>query len=90
MVLDAKSVYESIIAKDAKVPTEQSLIAILMSIREQLRDRVVRYVWWVDTLDMVADALTKGSVPREQILALMNLGHWVFTKGFCSTHAKSD
>ena len=82
IALDARSVFESIIARTDKPPTEASLIVILLSIKEQCRLGLVRTLWWVDTEDMVADALTKGVVLREAILKLMSTGTWATAKPF--------
>jgi hypothetical protein len=82
LAIDAKSVFDSIVVRDVKIPSEQSLIAILLSIREQITYGLIKYVWWVDTLDMVADALTKGIVPRNEILVLMRTGAWLLKKRF--------
>ena len=74
---DCRSVYDSLIATDTKVPTESSLILILSSIKQLLQARVVRWISWINTLDMLADGMTKGSVSRKQLFVLANSGTWI-------------
>ena len=52
----------------------------LLKFREWLDLGVVRALWWCDTDDMVADAMTKGSVDREAVLKLCNDGAWIVSK----------
>jgi hypothetical protein len=85
LCIDAKSVYDNIVAKDPKIPAEQSLIVILQSIREQFGHGLIKYVWWVDTLDMLADALTKGIIKREEVLLTMRTGLWKCHRKFIKT-----
>jgi hypothetical protein len=75
--IDAYSVFAALISKDQiRNPDEKSLKIILVKIREDFKLGIVHKLWWVNTLDMVADALTKGAVNRDAILQLMNKGHW--------------
>ena len=78
--VDARAVYDTLRAPEAKVPTEQGLIAILLSIRESLKQKRITRLWWIDTVDMVSDALTKGSVSHAAILGLLSTGFWRITK----------
>ena len=41
-----------------------------------IRRGVLTKVWWIDTKDMAADALTKGSIDREVVLLLGDTGEW--------------
>ena len=77
--IDAKNVFDSVVSADVKIPTEQSLIAILLSIREQMATGLMKQLWWVETTDMVSDALTKGAAAREAILLLMATGNWTLS-----------
>ena len=74
--IDANTVFESITAKEARLPLEESLIAILMAVREQFAIGMISRIWWVKTEDMLADALTKGSVAREPLLKALADGAW--------------
>jgi hypothetical protein len=75
-VIDAKAVYEAVRASDPKVPAEASLMAILLVMRENLANGRVRRLYWVDTRDMLADGMNKGSVPRTAICDAMRHGLW--------------
>ena len=35
-------------------------------------------MWWIDTKDMAADALTKGSIDRDVVMQLSDTGMWEF------------
>lgn len=37
---------------------------------------LLRRSWWVDTRDMVSDAVTKGAIPRKAIVQLVQSGLW--------------
>ena len=50
-----------------KTPSEASLLGHLLWLREFLSKAIISNLLWVDTRDMVADGLTKGSVGRTQI-----------------------
>ena len=64
LYVDAKSVYSSIISAFLKVPAEASLVAHLLWIRELLQKGILQTLTWVDTRDMLADAMTKGLPDR--------------------------
>ena len=72
--VDAMSVFTNITAADIKLPLEESLIAIVMAIREQFSVGHLRTLWWCQTDDMLADALTKGAVHREPLLKALSTG----------------
>ena len=72
--VDAKSVYAAAAANEARIPAEASLIALLLSLREQLREGRLERLFWINTHDMLADGLTKGGVSREAILHAMMTG----------------
>ena len=52
----------------------------LLKFREWLDLGIVRALWWCDTEDMIADAMTKGSVDRDAVLKLCNEGVWTVSK----------
>ena len=79
-VIDAKGVFDAIVAPDAKLPVEESFIAVLQSLREQFAQKLAKALWWVDTEDMFSDALTKGSVAREALLQALGYGRWQVLK----------
>ena len=75
-VVDAMSVFTIIIALDVKLPLEESLVAIVMAIREQFSVGHLEVLWWCQTGDMLADALTKVAVHREPLLRALASGDW--------------
>ena len=72
LMLDAKSVFESVKAQVFKPPAENSLAGHVLWLREMLLKKLVGYVTWTDTRDMLADGLTKGSVSRDSLEDAMN------------------
>ncbi len=46
-------------------------------LREWLDRRLVSRIWWVDTRDMLSDALTKGAVNRDDLVRALNSALWV-------------
>ena len=70
LTIDAMSIFAAIVAARPKVPAERSLMGHLFWLAELVRLRALS-VSWCDTRDMVADALTKGTVDRRAILAAM-------------------
>ena len=63
-------------AKQEKIPSEDSLILVLLQIREAIVTGRLKIIWWVHTGDMLADALTKGGVTRNILIAALELGRW--------------
>ena len=84
LVIDAKSVYDAITATDVKVPSEQHLKFHVMKIREWLDRGVLDRIVWVDNRCMLADALTKGSATRLDLLRACNEGQWTVNVPFLS------
>ena len=67
LYIDALSVYAAIIATFIKTPADQSVLCHLQYVRE-LRDHdVLRALVWLDTRDMIADGMTKGSIDRSEL-----------------------
>ena len=61
------SVYAAATASHVKIPAEKSLLSHLQYCRELVDRGILAFLAWSDTRDMLADALTKGSVDRERI-----------------------
>ena len=74
LVGDARSVLDAVAASDACDPAEASLKLHLLSVRARLEAGLIRKLWWCDTRDMVADALSKGGIDRTVILLAMDKG----------------
>ena len=64
LYIDALSVFAAATAVFIKIPADQSVLCHLHYLREMLEYDVLRLLVWVDTRDMLADGLTKGSIDR--------------------------
>ena len=74
--VDARSVFDCLAVSDMGELTEGSLKLHVLSARERLEKQILRRLYWSDTRDMLADGLTKGSVPRDQLVAVGNRGEY--------------
>ena len=72
LYIDAKSVYAAIAAIAVSIPTEKPLLSQVQYIRELLDIKVLHFLVWMDTRDMVAYGLTKGAVNRAALHLLMD------------------
>ncbi|CAE7210155.1 unnamed protein product [Symbiodinium sp. CCMP2456] len=75
LCVDALNLYYALSAQYPKMPAEKTLYTHIAWIRDLLKAGLVRAVSWVDTRDMLADALTKGKIDRQAILSAMS-GSW--------------
>ena len=71
LYIGAMSVFAAVIAT-TKIPAEKSLLSHIQYISELLDAKVLEALVWLDTRDMVAGGLTKGSVDRDALHACMN------------------
>ena len=62
LCVDARAVYDDIGPSDACAPAECSLKRRLVSVRNRLSHDLGRQFDWVDTMDMLADGLSKGGI----------------------------
>ena len=53
IIVDALSVWSSITAAHIKIPAEKSLLSHVQYVRELVDRRVIRYLGWCDTRDML-------------------------------------
>ena len=96
VLIDAKSVYESLKATIFKPPAENSLSGHVLWIREMHDKGLVSRIVWTDTRDMYADGLTKGVIKRDALYEAMSgsimLRHSVSicTRRFQRTHALTE
>ena len=81
VVVDAYSVYLAVTASDTRLPLEESLVVMLMTLKEQCSLGIIKKLWWCATEDMLSDALTKGAIKREPLLQALACGRWTLTKG---------
>jgi Reverse transcriptase (RNA-dependent DNA polymerase) len=87
-VIDAQSVYDALKAQELRTPSEASLMLMMCGVKELLRSGTLRRLFWVDTTDMVADGLGKGTVSRKALMELGEYGEWLLQfapKGFTET-----
>ena len=75
LCVDALNLYYALSAQYPKMPAEKTLYTHIAWMRDLLKAGIVRAVSWVDTRDMLADALTKGKIDRQAILSAMS-GLW--------------
>ena len=75
LIVDARSVTLAITAPVLKAPAENSALVSVAWLRNHLRNRVLDFLLWADTRVMISDGLTKGSINREGIHAVMD-GSW--------------
>ena len=72
--IHARAVFASVTAKEIKAPAEKHLIYLVVAVRDRLRTGQLSELWWIDTRDMVTDALTKGGIDRNAIRKLWQTG----------------
>ena len=72
LYVDAKSVYAATTAVCVRTPSDKSLLAHALHLRESLDTKVLHGVIWVDTCDTYADGLTKVSVGHILLHNLMD------------------
>ena len=80
-VVDARAVFDSITADVVKTPDDKHMLLHALKMREWLDRGALRAVWWCDTLDMISDGMTKGSIDRAEIIRLCNEGIWQCNRG---------
>ena len=67
---DNKGLFSGVSAVEVKVPSEPNLFYVLKALRDRLDAQAIKGIWWIDTRDMICDAMTKGTLSREPLLAL--------------------
>ena len=73
--VDARSVFDALVSEQTRC-SEGGLLMTLLSMKESLRNHLLSRLWWIDTRDMVADGLTKGTVGRAAIINMCCSGEW--------------
>ena len=68
MVIDARSVYDALIATEIKAPTEISLIMFLCQLKEAMLTHSLSRLWWCDTHDMISNGLNQGACTRQKLV----------------------
>ena len=72
LYVDAMSVFAAVTAVFVKTPAEKSLLCHVQFLRELLDYGVLAAIVWLDTRDMCSDGLTKGAVPRDVLLRILD------------------
>ena len=76
LFLDARAVFDCIVATDTKTTTDKLMLVHALKLKEILAMRVASRLCWIDTLDMLSDGLNKGSVARDPIRNACVHGQW--------------
>ena len=71
LLTDSLSIFSYLRSVHLKMPAERGTVFHLAYIRECLVNLIVSWFTWIDTRDMVADGLTKGSCDRAQLHEFM-------------------
>ena len=74
--VDAKAVFDSLTAEVVKTPHDKHLLLHALAMREFLESTRLTGIYWIDTIDMLPDGLTKGSVLRQPLIDLSEHCHW--------------
>ena len=80
LYIDCRSILDSLRQEIVKVPSEQTLILLLLSLKEALLSWSLRHIAWVSTGDMLADGLNKGIVSRRSLVESACSGTWTLTE----------
>ena len=72
LCVSARAVYGAIAGSDPCEFAGCSLTLHLISLRDRMMHGLMRRFYWVDTMDMLADGLTKGKVDRFLFLRVSN------------------
>ena len=76
LFIDARAVYDSVTAKVVKTPADKILLLHALALRDHLEAGQLSKLSWIDTRDMVADALNKGSIDRGALRQFFEQGKW--------------
>jgi hypothetical protein len=76
VVLDARAVFDSVASGDVKATTDKLMLLHALKMKELLSLRVASKMLWVDTRDMLSDALNKGVIARDEIRKACSEGVW--------------
>ena len=74
--VESKAVFDGITAEQPNTPAEKPLFLHALAMREYMETGHVDCLWWLDTLAMLADGMTKGSVEREALIKVCQIGIW--------------
>ena len=77
--VDARAVFDGITDECPKSPADKPLFLHALAMREYLEAGWVDRLWWLDTVAMLADGMTKGSADREALVTVCQQGVWRIT-----------
>ena len=89
LFLDARSVFDSISAADTKSTADRLMHIHALKLKEILAMRIANRMIWVDTRDMLCDALNEGNVSRDAIRIACATGVWRITNAFKHVEART-
>ena len=81
-ITDCRSLFDALKAEETQIPSEQSLILLLLQLKESLRTSTLQSIVWCDTRDMVADGLNKGVIARRDLLNFSMTAQYTFRHEF--------
>lgn len=76
LFIDARAVFDSVTAKVVKTPADKILLLHALALRDHLEAGQLSKLNWIDTRDMVADALNKGTIDRGALRQFFEHGQW--------------
>ena len=76
LVGDAHAVFSAIVASEISVPNERTMLFGVKAVRDYLDTKKITALHRVDTRDMLADGLTKGTISRDCLLLALKDGEW--------------
>ncbi|CAK0801133.1 unnamed protein product, partial [Prorocentrum cordatum] len=74
--IDAKAVFDAVSAATIKVTTDKRMFVPTLAVREQIDRLQLAQLSWIDTVDMLADGLTKGELDRTALVKLGFSSEW--------------
>ena len=76
LFIDARAVFDSVTAKTVKTPADKIFLLHALALRDHLESKQLAKMSWIDTRDMVADALNKGCIDRGSLRRFFEKGQW--------------
>ena len=88
VAIDADAVFRALAGKEVKTPTDAIMLIHALKFKEWLKTGQVKSLMWIDTRDMLADALNKGSIDRGALRTAAEEGIWKIEHAF-KTHQEN-
>jgi len=76
LFIDAQAVFNAACHDDDSSSSDKSMVYHVKALRHLLVTGQVKAIVWIDTRDMLADALTKGKICRDELNKAFNTGIW--------------